>query len=785
MITSTVGFAAASTYPAPFSSGATIVYGSVAASSDIAAAISIQNNLNAGSTAVTSGDTGATVTGGDSYQFSTGSNKLYFGKNLSEVKSTLTSDHLPVLLKDGTYRNKKSDTYDYTQQITLAPGLQFTQFSNSDYQDSTPTIGIAVAQDQPVLNYTVSISDALSTVDTQNSNTLTDFKNTKLTILGKEYTIMDAKNNSDGVYLQLMAGAARDTVNLNEEKTFTVGNNSYTVKLTYVDASFAKFTINGETTDSIAKSDTYKLADGSQIGLNDISYQNFAGGIMAADISLGADKLELENGQNVKVNDKANNDLTATIVATSSGTTLDLSKIIIVWKPTDNSHFLTQGSDLVMPALGSVKLTMSNLTVPGTEKTKILADGDDAIKLQTTVKDGDYSLDLLYGNSTGLGFSGLGKSATKHLVTSGTSSLSFDSDTDANFVASWSSGSESESYILKFDSFSSSDNTTSLTNVVTGASKDKLKQGSDINFGNVELTIAGIDAVNHVANVTLVSSGSLDQLYTKKGLMVYLPTTTAGVGYINTTTYPASYNLVMTEQNKDGDVNPASGGHNITVALKWDSTNTGVEVANLTGSFTGESGLVTSSGGLPQTADSSKIYVGYTAIAGGDALGTKVTYDTNPNQATAELEYHGGETYGNVFIASSGAVVTPGSSGGSAGVANVVTDKDVGDGTAYASSNLIVVGGSCINTVALKIISPTATAPVCGQDFTLATKVSPDQYLVETVANPYAATGSGKIAMLVAGYEAADTTNAAAKVLTGVDTTVGTSQVYPIVAATP
>jgi hypothetical protein len=773
MITSTVGFAAAATYPAPFSSGNTaVVYGS-SASVDAAAAISIQSDLNSKTTVVT-GTTGTavTATGGDNYQFSTGSNKLYFGTNLSDVKSRLTADHLPVLLKDGTYRNKKSNTYDFTQQINLGTGLQFTQFRDNDYTVDAPTVGILVNQDLPVLNYTVSFTSNPESIigTTADSNVLADFKNTKITLLGKEYTIMDAQNNTDGVYLQLMAGSARDTINYNEEKTFTIGNKSYSVKCTFVGEGTAEFTINGETTDTINVGDTYKLGDGTQIGLNSVHYQNFAGGIMSADLSIGADKLELENGQVVQVNDKSNDDLKAVISSTISGSTLSMSKIIIEWTPTDK-HFLTQGTDLTMPALGSIKFTMGNLTVPKIEKTKIIADGDKAMKIQTTVKDGDTSLDLLYGNGTI--YQGIGKTATKLLTTSTGSTLTFDADNASDFVASWKSGSESESYVLKFGSFSTSDNTTSITNVVTGVSKDGLKVDSEVNFGNVALTITGMDAANKIANVSIGSNGNFSKLYTKDGLTVYLPynsLTATGTGVINISAAPTTFNLVMKEQDKDGNV---ESGYPITTVVNWDAVNTRVQVASLSGNFTGENGAFTTSttSNFAQTSDDSKIYVGYE----GGALGTKVTVDKNPNQATAELEYHGGETFGNVFVASSGATITPGTTG-TGGTVTITTDDKVAD---YQNKNLIVVGGSCINQIAAKILS-NDTAPICGADFTLKTKVGPTQYIIETVASPYDST---KIAMLVAGYEAADTTNAAARVLQGVDTTVGSSQVYPIVAA--
>ena len=49
------------------------------------------------------------------------------------------------------------------------------------------------------------------------------------------------------------------------------------------------------------------------------------------------------------------------------------------------------------------------------------------------------------------------------------------------------------------------------------------------------------------------------------------------------------------------------------------------------------------------------------------------------------------------------------------------------------------------------------SSPLCGADFTTKTGVGSGEYLVETFASPQSAS---KIATLVAGYNAADTTNA-------------------------
>ena len=96
----------------------------------------------------------------------------------------------------------------------------------------------------------------------------------------------------------------------------------------------------------------------------------------------------------------------------------------------------------------------------------------------------------------------------------------------------------------------------------------------------------------------------------------------------------------------------------------------------------------------------------------------------------------------------------------------LVTDAEV---SSVQTRNLIVVGGSCINSVAANLVG----GAYCTSAWSDATGVGSGQFLIQSYTNPYA---SGKIAMLVAGYEAADTANAATYLTnhaSSVDTTAG------------
>ena len=64
-----------------------------------------------------------------------------------------------------------------------------------------------------------------------------------------------------------------------------------------------------------------------------------------------------------------------------------------------------------------------------------------------------------------------------------------------------------------------------------------------------------------------------------------------------------------------------------------------------------------------------------------------------------------------------------------------------------------------------------AAYPTCGTDWTAKTSVGANEYLIQTFEQGTA----GKVATLVAGYNAGDTTNAATylRTQTGIDTSVG------------
>jgi len=159
-----------------------------------------------------------------------------------------------------------------------------------------------------------------------------------------------------------------------------------------------------------------------------------------------------------------------------------------------------------------------------------------------------------------------------------------------------------------------------------------------------------------------------------------------------------------------------------------------------------------------------------------DPFGVYVVEDSSDSdQDFAILTYPENQMHAEVFISEVGAVITPGPGPNIGGLIQVFNDKEM---SKFQAKNLLVVGGSCVNSVAAKILE--SDVPLCGAAWTEKTGVGAGQYIIKTVASPY---DEDKIAMLVAGFEATDTLNAVAKAKEGAATDVGSEEIYPKLSA--
>jgi len=151
-----------------------------------------------------------------------------------------------------------------------------------------------------------------------------------------------------------------------------------------------------------------------------------------------------------------------------------------------------------------------------------------------------------------------------------------------------------------------------------------------------------------------------------------------------------------------------------------------------------------------------------------DYWGTIATTDSSTSsQAEVTVAYPKQQVYAQLYIGETDSSVSASTgTSSSTQLGNVlVKDSEV---SSVATKNLVVVGGSCINSAAATLVG----GAKCGAAWTTATGVGADEFLIKGYAT---SSLTSKVALLVAGYEAADTVNAATYLRTK---TVDTSKEY-------
>ena len=404
MVGATVGLAAAVSYPAPFvANGAAdvaVVYGS---NLDLGAVTDITNSLSSALADQAPSGGGGAPTGGEFVLVAKPSDKVNLGNVASTVfGATVDDDDLPEMLAEGVYSNDENTEYDYEQKLTLG-AWKLEHFKDSDFNDNEPSVGFNLSSSHSVLNYTLNFLDQPESDIT--SNEFTDFETTTLRLMGRDYFVLDADNVTN-IKLTLLDSATTATVAEGETITLTAGGKSYEVSISFISTTEVVLTVNAQDTNSLKEGETYKLNDGTYVGIKDILARDVAGTISQVEFSLGSGKLELTSGSNIKLNDQTINQVKAKIVKGSASRD-SLSKIDLEWI-TDDREFISPGSELVMPGFESLKISMPEFVTPAPEITEVRDSGGYTIELETELKDGRITIPILYANESGE-FQGIGK----------------------------------------------------------------------------------------------------------------------------------------------------------------------------------------------------------------------------------------------------------------------------------------------------------------------------------------------------------------------------------------
>src|SRR3989338_2845213 len=198
------------------------------------------------------------------------------------------------------------------------------------------------------------VDDSVGSASTSGTY-LTDLEDVDINIFGKTYSIVQARRQTGNaqVKLILMGGAVKDTLLEGNTKTYTIDGKDYETTLDFVSSTSGKFTINGESTRKLLDGETDKLSDGTTVGVSEILYQDYAGGVHSTTFFLGAQKMELR--------DTNISDVISTNALKLDDNTIDDAYVIIEGTD-DNSAFklnrihvnMTADDDFFVPAGGKL-----------------------------------------------------------------------------------------------------------------------------------------------------------------------------------------------------------------------------------------------------------------------------------------------------------------------------------------------------------------------------------------------------------------------------------------------
>lgn len=768
----TAGLAAASTYPEPFVDGGvadvTVIYGG---SADMAHASSIASDLDDG---VITGGSGVV---GDNVKFEDDDSLLNLGEYLSTIYSELDDGDLPVILNSNIeYTNDDGDTQDYDQTFTPGNEVTVDHQETDEWMDGVPFIGMFFDSDanQNIIGtYTLDFDSPGADCGTSDWS---DCESTDIEMMGVDYFILNVEETSNGLLIDLFNSGVKD--NLDEGETKTIEDFEITLTTVTSSPDECHFAIEpGGITEVVAQGESQKI--GSTDSYIAVTTAAPSEGTSYCAFSLGTGKLTLENNQEVKMNDdelsgseyedicwqedNCYNDyqLKAEIV----NGTYKLEQIIINWSANDEI-FLTPGSELNFPGFETMKFSADPFFVPGEEMTTVRDDGTNRVEVVMEIEDGQEEFAILYSNETDdTVFQGIGKDEDEHLVTSDGLNINFSIDTDKWFFVSMDDGSDDfVSYLMRMDSedigvsgSSDADNTTEFCSATDTDNCVQVDIGQTENYNGIDFYLdSAVDSESFSLTISARQAGEtvyFDRVYSKTGLMMQLPIDNSsgynGDGSVELGTTITTHTLNFTEQSINPDSVANGNSFTATIGFSGSSSNE-MEVSGV------------SVDDHRVDPDSSELLEGYVT----SQLATKTLFHNPSNgQGHLEIEYHGGESYANMFLSQTG------EGGGDDDGIPYVDDSSV------PTTNLIVVGGTCVNQVARTLLDM-GSSPVCRDDYLAhdnahAEITGDGDWVIQTYMHP---SDDDLVATLVYGWsdDGADT-GTAADYLIDEDNDVGTA----------
>lgn len=306
---------------------------------------------------------------GTIFQIKSKGDSLEGAEYVKDVVATVDKQDLD-LLKDEVFSTSQGE-YKMEQTLkTPGDGASTYEYARGvPYDDQNIPAGYMLfPKDVSIYNYTASfVTDAVSKIDSSgNGYRLKDFEDGKVTLLGKEFTVLKAEHPArNSVKFTLLSGHVKDTLKEGEKKDYVVNGTIYSVEALAISdiAPFkVKFSVNGNVLGSLVEHGSDKVGN-LYITVSEI-IPNEAGDVTLdfVEFYLDSYQVELEDtdmtsvdsgGQSYKINGKTVTDTKVEIKGDdpglSEGAEFKLSDILISWTPTEKHYLKTEQymSDIV------------------------------------------------------------------------------------------------------------------------------------------------------------------------------------------------------------------------------------------------------------------------------------------------------------------------------------------------------------------------------------------------------------------------------------------------------
>jgi hypothetical protein len=737
---------------------------------------------------------------------STPSTKLYSGDNLAKsgLKTTLTKNDLPTTLASGTVTDDNGNAFNYDQYLAMgAAGTVAGGKSNGDLSDPAIYLATGSNVNTPLYTSTVVFNKLLNISSTT-------VQGNSIELFGGTYTI-GAGSVFDGVTdkLILYSSANAQTIGQGETVTVNIDGVDHTIGLVGTSSSTsAVVSVDGESR-SVVKGNSYTIS-GVNVYVEDVFY--FGGGATAPpgsvkiSVSTGGSKVTLENGAAVKTGNQ-DDTVDGTEVTLTGTASQGISKIEVKATAKDaNNDYILPDSGFTDPVFGTFKVAFGGMNVGVLDTITIDNSGTTAANVKSTdyrgnektltwaysssaswnpqlnatssnayhvvegevVKKNDYiiltpsqesefSHIFQYTSSSSLGSSGAyidlkdmfsGTTSRVYLTAESNYGGTFYVDGQAYFVNSSAQSTSMQFYMGTGAAVGNTGDAITVFPLV------KLKNGEWFTLThNVTLTDAATyDLPTNASFVydeaTMNASGLTGSNY---GRVSYYITagndltlsTDSGVSGV---TGPAL--LVLEEKAKDTSTPEVDIQDAIIVTLNQGSGSTiAATIAAPSLTAAGTTNL-----GTKESDNSVTVYA--------DRRGTMLEHDTD-SQGLITITYPDEQSTSNVAVGPNPTFTASGAAGTVEQAVKItapVAKLDSEINTASLSSDLILVGGPCANTLVATLAETAANGiPACA-DWSLTTG------LIKEVTNAF---GSGQKALVVAGTTADDTRSLAGRVVAG------------------